>query len=181
MGRSGTQIVYDGNRKRLLQDEGRHEKNSVKGHRKLQQGSWDPHQEESSLRTPGLRKHLLKQYKDLSCWKQKEKKIVYILFFCEHRNYKYFRRDFYIWTIFKVSQTEGEKENLNREIFFLAIRRERKEEKSSTVNLELTIRKMDQPGKALRMKNEFSSTTTASKGLHDYWKAPEWSRQWRSL
>ena len=28
--------------------------------------------------------------------------------------------------IFKVSQTEGEKENLNREIFFLAIRRERK-------------------------------------------------------
>jgi hypothetical protein len=39
---------------------------------------------------------------------------------------------------------------LNREIFFLAIRRERKEEKSSTVNLELTIRKMDQPGKALR-------------------------------
>jgi hypothetical protein len=30
--------------------------------------------------------------------------------------------------IFKVSQTEGEKENLNREIFFLAIRRERKEE-----------------------------------------------------
>jgi len=70
--------------------------------------------------------------------------------------------------IFKVFQTEGEKENLNREIFFLAIRRERKEEKSSTVNLELTIRKMDQPGKALRMKNEFSSTTTASKGLHDY-------------
>ena len=49
MGRSGTQIVYDGNRKRLLQDEGRHEKNSVKGHRKLQQGSRDPHQEESSL------------------------------------------------------------------------------------------------------------------------------------
>ncbi len=70
--------------------------------------------------------------------------------------------------IFKVSQSEGEKENLNREIFFLAIRRERKEEKSSTVNLELTIRKMDQPGKALRMKNEFSSTTTASKGFHDY-------------
>jgi len=50
------------------------------------------------------------------------------LLLCEHRNYKYFRRDFYTWTIFKVSQTEGEKENLNREIFFLAIRRERKEE-----------------------------------------------------
>ncbi len=30
MGRSGTQIVYNGNRKRLLQDEGRHEENSVK-------------------------------------------------------------------------------------------------------------------------------------------------------
>jgi hypothetical protein len=71
-------------------------------------------------------------------------------------------------TIFKVSQTESEKENWNREIFFLAIRRERKEEKSSTVNLELTIRKMDQPGKALREKNEFSSSTTASKGHHDY-------------
>ncbi len=39
MGRSGTQIVYDGNRKRLLPDEGHHEKNSVKGHQKLQQGS----------------------------------------------------------------------------------------------------------------------------------------------
>ena len=65
-----------------------------------------------------------------SCWnrRKKKKKIVYILFLCEHRNYKYFRRDFYTWTIFKVSQTEGEKENLNREIFFLAIRRERKEE-----------------------------------------------------
>jgi hypothetical protein len=30
MGRSGTQIVYDGNRKRLLQAEGRHKENSVK-------------------------------------------------------------------------------------------------------------------------------------------------------
>jgi hypothetical protein len=39
MGRSGTQIVYDGNRKRLLQAEGRYKENSVKGHRKLQQGS----------------------------------------------------------------------------------------------------------------------------------------------
>ena len=48
MGRSGTQIAYNGNRKRLLQDEGRHEKNSVKGHRKLQQGSRDLHQEEES-------------------------------------------------------------------------------------------------------------------------------------
>jgi hypothetical protein len=58
---------------------------------------------------------------------------------------------------------------LNREVFFLAIRREGKEEKkSSTVNLELTIRKMDQPGKALRRKNEFSSTTTASKGSYVY-------------
>jgi hypothetical protein len=45
---------------------------------------------------------------------------------------------------------------------------EKEKKKSSTVNLELTIRKMDQPGKALRMKNEFSSTTSASKGLHDY-------------
>ena len=185
MGRSGTQIVYYGNRKRLLQAEGRHKENSVKGHRKLQQGSWDPHQEESSLWTPGLRKHLLKQYKDplslLVETEDRRKRKSSTFFFCEHRNYKYFRRDFYTWTIFKVSQTEGEKENLNREIFFLAIRRERKEEKSSTVNLELTIRKMDQPGKALRMKNEFSSTTTASKGSYVYWKAPEWSRQWRSL
>ena len=30
MGRSGTQIVYYGDRKRLLQDEGRYEENSVK-------------------------------------------------------------------------------------------------------------------------------------------------------
>jgi hypothetical protein len=44
----------------------------------------------------------------------------------------------------------------------------KKKKKSSTVNLELTIRKMDQPGKALRRKNEFSPTTTASKGPHDY-------------
>jgi hypothetical protein len=28
----------------------------VKGLRKLQQGSWNPHQEDSSLWTPGLRK-----------------------------------------------------------------------------------------------------------------------------
>jgi hypothetical protein len=58
------------------------------------------------------------------------------------------------------------KRKFDREVFFLAIRRVKK--KSSTVNLELTTRKMDQPGKALRRKNEFSSTTTASKGLHDY-------------
>ena len=99
--------------------------------------------------------------------KTEEKKIVYI-FFANVETANIFRRDFYTGMIFKVSQTEGEKENLNREIFFLAIRRERKEEKSSTVNLELTIRKLDQPGKALRRKNEFSSTTTASKGPHDY-------------
>lgn len=100
--------------------------------------------------------------------KTEEKNIVYIFFSVNIETTNIFVAISTPKTIFKVSQTEGEKENLNREIFFLAIRRERKEEKSSTVNLELTIRKMDQPGKALRMKNEFSSTTTASKGPHDY-------------
>ena len=52
-------------------------------------------------------------------------------FFFERRDCKHFRRDFYTGTIFKVSQTEGEKENLNREIFFLAIRRERKRRKKN--------------------------------------------------
>ena len=54
--------------------------------------------------------------------------------------------------------------------FFFSFSSDCKKEKkkSSTVNLGLTIRKMDQPGKALRMKDEFSSTTSASKGLHDY-------------
>jgi hypothetical protein len=41
-------------------------------------------------------------------------------FFCEHRNYKHFRRDFYTGkTIFKVSQTEGGKENLIGKFSFL--------------------------------------------------------------
>ncbi len=49
--------------------------------------------------------------------------------FCEHRNYKYFHRDFYTWTIFKVSQTEGEKENLNREIFLSCNQKRKKRRK----------------------------------------------------
>ena len=185
MGRSGTQVVYHGDRKRLLQDEGRHEKNSVKGHRELQQGSWDPHQEESSLWTPGLRKHLLKQYKDplsllVETEDRRKRKSSAFYFFANIET-----TNIFVATSAPERSSRYLKPKVEKKIWigkFSFLQSEEKEKKkSSTVSLELTIRKMDQPGKALRMKNEFSSTTTASKGPHDYWKAPEWSRQWRSL
>ncbi len=179
MGRSGTQTVYNGNRKGLLQDEGRHEKNSVKGHRELQQGSWDPHQEETRA--------------EIIYWSNTRIPLTFLLKTEEKENrlHFFFLRTSKLQTfssrlLHQKRSSRYLKPKAKKKIWlgsFLSCNQksERKEEKLSTVNLELPIRKMDQPGKALRRMNEFSSITTASKGPHDYWKAPEWFHQWGSL
>jgi hypothetical protein len=81
-----------------------------------------------------------------------EKKIIYEDFFCDAGATSIFVVSSTTKMIFKVSQTEGEKEDLIGKFSFL---QSEKYKKSSTVNSELTARKMDQPGKALREKNEF--------------------------
>jgi hypothetical protein len=64
MGRSGTQIVYDRNRKRLLQDERRHEENSVKDIENFNKVVETLIKKNPVYKLLDPRKHLLKQYKD---------------------------------------------------------------------------------------------------------------------
>ncbi len=119
-----------------------------------------------------LLQQLLKQYKDPldSLALDRKKRIVYEDFFCDAElqtfSSRYFRSS--VSNNLQGISNRRQKRRFDREVFFLAIRRMKK---SSAVNSELTTwKKMDQPGKVLREKNEFSSTTTASKGLHHYWK-----------
>ncbi len=64
MGRSGTQIVYDGNRERLLQDERRHKENSVKDIENFNKVVETLIKKNPVHKFLDTEKHLLKQYKD---------------------------------------------------------------------------------------------------------------------
>ncbi len=180
MGRSGTQIVYGGNWKRLLQDEGHHEENSVKDIENFNKVVETLIKKNSVYKLLDPRKHLLKQYKDpldsLTEDRRKRKSSTFFLWTSKLQTFS--SRILHQKRSSRYLKPKAKKKIWSGS-FLSCNQKSEKKKKKSSVNSELTFRKMDQPGKALRRK--FSSTTTASKGPHDYWKSPEWSHQWRSL
>jgi len=165
MGRSGTQIVYYGNWKRLLQDKRRHEEDSINIE------NFNKVVETLNMKNPALS----------PTWIEGKNRLR--RFFLRQPDYKHFLSWYFRSSIPSHLQGISYRRKATMKIWsgnFLSCNQRRRMKKSSAVSSELTTWRMDQFGKVLR-RNEFSSTTTASMGLHDYWKAPECTRQWRSL
>jgi hypothetical protein len=176
MGRSGTQIVYYGNWKRLLQDEGCHKEYSINIE------NFNKVIEILNMKNPihkilDFPEHLLKQYKDpfgsLPHMDRKKNPVIDSLkiFFCDYWPTNIFHHDTSrapFLTIFKVSHTEGrlQQRRFDREIFFLAIRiirrRNRQQSTKSSPSKKWII--LEKYFK----RNDFSLTTTVSTGHGDY-------------
>jgi hypothetical protein len=170
MGRSGTQTVYNGNRKRLLQDERHHKENSVKDIENFNKVVETLLKKNPAYKLLDPRKHLLKQYKDpldFLTEDRRKKKIVYI-FFANIETTNIFVAISTPKNDLQGISNRRRKRKFDWEIFFLAIRRVKKREEIVNSQLGAYHQKNGSAWKSTLEENEFSPTTTASKGPHDY-------------